>query len=221
MGRGSIGLNDHLSDYLFASQPPEHPVLTTLRNLTGELPNGRMQISPEQGHFLALLIKLTGARKTLEIGTFTGYSALAVALALPSDGQIIACDVSEEWTSIARDHWRQAGVDGKIRLQIGPAKETLAQLEQDGAAGSFDFSFIDANKDDYDAYYEHSLRLIRPGGLIAFDNTLFGGRVADSAISDPNTDALRAINAKLADDERVDRVILPVGDGMTLARRRH
>lgn len=220
MSRGSIGLTDHLNAYLVASEPPEHPVLARLRDLTGNLPQGGMQIAPEQGHLLAFLVHLTATKRALEIGTFTGYSALTVALALPADGTLVALDVSKEWTDIARRHWIDAGVADKIELRLGPALVTLATLEQELAAASFDFAFIDADKDNYDAYYETALRLVRIGGLIVFDNMLQRGRVADPQQTDANTAAIRSLNAKIAADERVDRVLLPVGDGMTLVRRR-
>jgi len=205
---------------LIENEPPEHPTLTLLRDLTGKLSQGRMQIAPEQGHLLSFLVRLTGARRALEIGTFTGYSALTVALALPADGRLIALDVSEEWTSIARLHWAKAGVADKVELRLGPALETLGVLEHEGLDASFDFAFIDANKEDYDAYYESALRLVRVGGLIVFDNMLQRGKVADLEARESSTVAIRTLNAKIAADERVDRVLLPVGDGMTLVRRR-
>jgi predicted O-methyltransferase YrrM len=169
---------------------------------------------------LALLIHLIGARRALEIGTFTGYSALAVAAALPEDGKLVACDVSEKWTSIARRYWEEAGLSQRIELHLGPATETLAQLLRNGAAGSFDFAFIDADKTNYDAYYETCLQLLRPGGLIALDNVLWGGAVANSSAHDPDTAALRALNMKIRDDTRVESCLLTVGDGVMLARKR-
>jgi predicted O-methyltransferase YrrM len=183
------------------------------------MPGAQMQVAPEQGHLLAFLAKLVGAKNTLEIGTFTGYSALAVALALPKNGHLIACDVNEAWTSIGRQHWEKAGVAGKIELRLGPALDTLKDLKREGWASGFDFAFIDAAKSEYDAYYESALRLVRKGGIIAIDNMLWGGAVADPKVKDADTRALRALNAKIAGDRRVDAVLLPVGDGMVLARR--
>jgi predicted O-methyltransferase YrrM len=177
-----------------------------------------MQIAREQGHFLAFLIRLIGARRVLELGTFTGYSALAMALALPSDGKVVTCDVSESWAVIGRPYWERAGVSSMIDLKIAPAIETLSQFEHNGDA--FDVIFIDADKEAYDSYYEIGLRLVRPGGLIIFDNMFRLGRVADPADTDPNPVAIRKLNAKIASDERVDRVLLSVADGMTLVRRR-
>jgi predicted O-methyltransferase YrrM len=219
MSRGSIGLDKALNDYIVKAHAPEHPVLTKLRARTAKLPMAGMQIAAEQGHFLAFLVRLIGARLTLEIGTFTGYSALAVALALPKDGTVVALDVSEEWTAIARTHWQEAGVEKKIDLRLAPALESLAVLEAKGAAGTFDFAFIDAHKPEYDGYYEACLRLVRPDGLIAFDNMLQGGDVADRGEKGAGVTAIRALNAKIARDSRVDAVLLPVGDGMTLARK--
>ena len=219
MSRGSIGLSSLLNDYVVEAHAAEHPVLASLRESTGRMRNAGMQIAPEQGHFLAFLIKLMGARRTLEVGTFTGYSALATALALPEDGTMVACDVSEEWTVIAREHWNKAGVADKIDLRIGPALETLAALLEDGQGDSFDFAFIDADKPEYDGYYEACLRLVRVGGLIVFDNMLQAGHIVDPSWSEPGVESIRALNAKLVVDDRIDAVLLPVGDGMTLARR--
>jgi predicted O-methyltransferase YrrM len=206
--------------YLQSKQPPEHPELATLREVTRAMPRGRMQIAPEQGHFLALIARLIGARRTLEIGTFTGYSALAVALALPPDGRVITCDISEEWVGVGRPFWRRAGVADKIEVRVGPAIVTLAQLERDGAAGSFDLAFIDADKENMDGYYEGALRLVRPGGLIILDNMFQAGRVIDPDNNERRANVVRDLNSKIAADERVDRVLVPIGDGMTLARRR-
>ncbi len=179
-----------------------------------------MQIAPEQGQFMALLIQLIGATKTLEIGVFTGYSSLCVALALPPTGKIVACDVSEEYTAIARRYWQKAGVTDKIDLRLAPALETLDQLLASGQAETFDFAFIDADKENYDHYYERSLQLVRPGGLIAIDNVLWFGQVADPQVQDNNTLALRALNDKLHHDERVTLSLVPIGDGLTLALKR-
>jgi caffeoyl-CoA O-methyltransferase len=198
----------------------EAPVLARLREETAKQPSATMQISPDQGQFMALLAELIGARHCLEIGTFTGYSTLAVALALPADGQIIACDINQDTTATARRYWAEAGVDHKIDLRLAPAMETLDGLMAAGAAGRFDFAFIDANKEDYDRYYEAVLNLIRPGGLIAIDNVLWGGSVADPEKQDEDTRAIRALNAKLKDDERISLSLVTIGDGLTLARKR-
>ncbi len=219
MSRGSIGLSSVLNDYVVQAHSPEHPVAAKLREATGRMRNAGMQIAPEQGHFLAFLVRLIGARRALEVGTFTGYSALVTALALADGGTLVACDVSEEWTGIGREHWQEAGVAEKIDLRIAPALETLAALLDDGQAGTFDIAFIDADKPEYDDYYEACLRLVRVGGLIVFDNMLQGGNIIDPSRSEPGVEAIRALNAKLAVDDRIDVVLLPVGDGMTLARR--
>jgi predicted O-methyltransferase YrrM len=220
MSKHSIGLEGRLGAYLVAHEPPEHPVLAEIRAVTASMPNAMMQIAPEQGAMLAFLARTIGARMALEVGTFTGYSALAVALALPADGRLVACDVSEEWTSIGRPYWKKAGVAERIELRLGPAAETLAGLEREGRAGRFDFAFIDADKSGYDGYYEAALRLVRRGGLIVFDNMLQDGEVADPAVSSRHVTAIRALNDKIAADERVDRVLVPIGDGMTFVRIR-
>jgi predicted O-methyltransferase YrrM len=219
MSRGSIGLDDRLNDYVVKSHPPEHPVLAELRALTGRMANGQMQIAPEEGHFLAFLIHLIGARDTLEVGTFTGYSALAVALALPPKGRVTACDVSEEWTSIGRKFWEKAGVSGKIDLRLGPAIGTLQKLAEEGPAERFDFAFLDAEKTEYDDYYELTLPLLRKGGLVVLDNMLRDGGVADPKVQDRGTKAVRALNKKIAGDKRVEAVLLPLADGVTVARK--
>jgi len=195
----------------------EPPLLQRLRDETASLPQAMMQISPDQGQFMALLIHLLDARRTLEIGVFTGYSSLSVALALPDDGHVIACDVNEEWTSIARRYWREAGVEKKIDLRLRPALETLDDLIAAGEGGRFDFAFIDADKGNYANYFERALVLVRPGGLIAIDNVLWYGRVIDPAADDPDTRAIRAFNEKLHTDDRVWVSLLPVRDGLTLA----
>jgi caffeoyl-CoA O-methyltransferase len=179
-----------------------------------------MQVAPEEGAFLAMLVQLTGARRCVEVGTFTGYSTTAIALALPDDGRLECCDVSEEWTTIARRAWVEAGVDHKIRLEIAPATQTLDRLVAEDGESTYDFAFIDADKSGYDAYYERCLRLVRPGGLIAVDNVLWGGRVVDDAVDDEDTSAIRALNDKIVADDRVSMVLLPVADGITLARVR-
>lgn len=213
-------IDDRLYAYLLAHEPPEHEHLQALRERTQQMPDGRMQITPEQGHLLALLVRLMGARCVLEIGTFTGYSAMAMALAMPIGGRLVACDISEEWTGIARTYWQRSGVADKIDLRLAPALDTLAQLERQSGADQFDLAFIDADKPGYDAYYEAALRLVRPGGLILLDNMLRRGRVADPNETDADTVALQRLNTKIAGDERVDRVLLPIASGMTLARRR-
>jgi predicted O-methyltransferase YrrM len=222
MSNRTIQVTDALYDYILSVSSREPEVLARLRRETAERTGDRfrMQISPEQGQFMWLLARMLGARKTLEVGVFTGYSSLVVALALPDDGRIVACDVSEEWTSIARRYWQEAGVAHKIDLTLAPALETLDRLGDAGEAGTFDFAFIDADKGNYDGYYERALVLLRPGGLIAVDNTLWSGRVADPSVDDPDTTAIRAFNAKLHGDTRVDLSMLPMGDGLTLARKR-
>jgi predicted O-methyltransferase YrrM len=219
MSTRTLTLDDDLYRYLLDVSLREHPVMMQLRAVTREHAHANMQISPEQGQFMALLVNLAGARRTLEIGVFTGYSALAVALALPADGRIIACDVNEDYTAVARDFWKKAGVDHKIDLHLAPAIDTLDALIADGQAGCFDFAFIDADKTGYDAYYERCLTLLRRGGLIVIDNVLWGGSVARPA-EDEDTAAIQALNRKLRDDERIDLSMLPVGDGLTLARKR-
>jgi caffeoyl-CoA O-methyltransferase len=198
----------------------EHPVLAELREETAKLPQAVMQIGADQGQFMALLARLTGAKRCLEVGVFTGYSSLSVALALPEDGNIIALDVSEEWTAIARRYWKKAGVEKKIDLRLGPALGTLDKLISLRQSGDFDFAFIDADKGNYLGYYERCLELVRAGGLIAVDNTLWSGDVADPANQKPDTVSLRAFNDALHHDERIDLALLPVGDGLTLARKR-
>ena len=216
----TLSMTDALYDYLLAVSSREPEILRRLREETARLPNAGMQIGPEQGQFMALLVQLLGARRTLEVGVFTGYSSLAVALALPPSGRIVACDVSEEWTAIARRYWAEAGVAGKIELRLGPAVETLDALLADGQADGFDFAFIDADKENYDNYYERALRLVRPGGLIAIDNVLWSGHVADPEAQGESLAAIRALNAKLHGDERVTLSLVPIGDGLTLALRR-
>jgi predicted O-methyltransferase YrrM len=219
MSNRSLNLDDHLYEYLLSVSVREHPVLAELREATRNHPRAGMQISLEQGQFMALLIKLIGARRTLEIGVFTGYSSLVTALALPRDGNIVACDISAEYTDIGRVHWEKAGVADKIDLRLAPALETLDALIAEGRSDTFDFAFIDADKTGYDGYYERCLQLLRTGGLIAIDNVLWRGDVAHPA-QDDDTAALQALNSKLHDDERIDFSMLPIGDGLSLARKR-
>ena len=213
-------LPEALERYLFDVLSPRTEPQERLRQLTQAHPRASMQIGPDQGLLLGLLVRLLGARRVVEVGTFTGYSALAMAMALPPDGRIVCCDISEEYTSIARRYWKEAGVADRIDLRLGPAVETLTRLLAAEGNGSQDLAFIDADKSRYDDYYEACLQLIRPGGLIAIDNVLWSGRVADPAVTDADTVALRALNLKIRDDARVDAVVLTVGDGLTLARRK-
>jgi predicted O-methyltransferase YrrM len=215
-----MGLSEAVRAYLITDGLREHPVLERVRLETASMPNAGMQVAAEEGALLAMLVRLLGARQVLEIGTFTGYSSTAMALALPADGRIVCCDLSTEWTDVARTAWTDAGVAGRVDLRIGPAVDTLDELLAAGQESAFDLAFIDADKPSYDAYYERCLRLLRPGGVIAIDNVLWSGRVADPSVHDESTDAIRALNAKVAGDERVDPVIVPVGDGLTLARKR-
>ncbi len=220
MSRQTLTLNDALYDYLLGVSLREPPLLARLREETAALPGSAMQISPEQGQFMALLAELVGARRVLEVGTFTGYSALVLALTLPADGRIVTCDVDEDMTAIARRYWAKAGVADKIDLRLGPAVDTLDALLADGGAGTFDFAFVDADKQNYDAYYERGLALLRHGGLMVIDNVLWSGAVADPERQDTDTRAIRALNAKLHGDQRVSLSLLPVSDGITLARKR-
>jgi len=215
-----LQITDELHRYLVDHSVREPDVLARLRTTTASLPQAQMQIGPEQGQLMALLAKLVGAKRCIEVGVFTGYSSLAVALALPQDGRILACDVSEKWTAIARRFWREAGVEHKIELKLQPAVRTLEELLAAGETGRYDFAFVDADKPAYDTYYELLLKLLRPGGLMALDNTLWSGTVADPDEREPNAVALRALNEKLHRDERIDLSLLPVGDGLTLARKR-
>ena len=219
MNTRTITLDEHTYEYLVEHSVREHPVLADLREATRTHKHAGMQIAPDQAQFMALLAKLVGARKTIEIGVFTGYSSLAIALALPPDGKILACDISDEYTRVARTYWARAGVTDKIDLVLAPAAETLAARVARGETASYDFAFIDADKTGYDRYYELCLTLLRPGGLICVDNVLWSGAVARAA-DDADTKALQAFNDKVFKDERVDVAMVPVGDGVTLARKR-
>ncbi|MFN7930661.1 MAG: class I SAM-dependent methyltransferase [Blastocatellia bacterium] len=217
MRTGFLALNEPLYDYLLNTSLREPSLLAQLREETALLPHGGMQIPREQGQFMELLLRLMGARKTLEVGVFTGYSSLCTALALPDDGRVIACDVSEEYTNIARRYWAAAGVSHKIDLRLAPALETLDSLLAEGQAETFDFAFIDADKTNYLHYYERALQLVRTGGLIAIDNTLWYGKVADQSVQDADTVAIRALNAALHHDTRILLSQTTIGDGVTLA----
>jgi len=215
----TLPLNEALYEYLLSVSLRETDLQRRLRTETALDPMARMLSAPEQGQFMALLVRLIGARRCLEIGVYTGYSTLWVAQALPDDGRLVACDTSAEWTAIARRYWEEAGVSGRIELHLAPALDTLEALLVDGAGGSFDFVFIDADKGNYRNYYEHSLQLLRTGGLIAIDNTLWSGSVADPDNMDPDTVAIRALNAFIHTDRRVEMSLLPVADGLTLVRK--
>ncbi|MEH6460654.1 class I SAM-dependent methyltransferase [Chitinimonas sp. JJ19] len=219
MSNRSLNLDDTLYQYLLDHSLREHPAQLGLREATRSHQAAGMQISPEQGQFMALLVKLLGVQRAIEIGVFTGYSALSVALALPDDGYLLACDISDDYTRIGKPFWRDAGVSHKIDLQLAPALDTLDQRLSAGEAGQYDFAFIDADKVSYDAYYERCLQLLRPGGLIAIDNVLWSGAVAQPS-QEPDTQALQALNRKLHSDTRIDLSMLPLGDGLTLARKR-
>ena len=219
MSNKTLPLDESLYEYLLAVSLREPEVLRQLRAETALDSMSRMQTAPEQGQFMALLVQLMGARKCLEVGVYTGYSALCIALALPPDGSLVACDVSEEWTAVARRYWDAAGVADRIDLRLAPALQTLDRLLESGQAGSFDFAFIDADKENYRNYYERSLRLLRSGGLVAIDNTLWSGDVADPEKQDAETTAIRELNAFVHQDSRVNMSLLPVADGLTLAMK--
>lgn len=220
MSRSTINLTPELHDYLLSVTIREPEVFKELRKETGTMEMARMQISPEQGQFMHLLVKLMNAKCTLEIGTFTGYSALWTALALPDYGTVVACDVNEEWTNIAKRYWKKAGLDEKIDLHIDPAEKTLQKFVDAGQEGQYDFAFIDADKTGYDTYYELCMKLVRSGGLIIFDNVLRGGRVIDDEANDDSTIAIRKLNEKLHKDDRIDLSMVPISDGLTLALKR-
>jgi len=216
----TLNLDDALYQYLLDVSLRETPLLKRLRDETQALPMARWQVAPEQGQFLALLVKLTGARRLLEVGTFTGYSALCMAAALPADGSLMCCDIPGDYNAIARRYWQEAGLAGRIDLRLAPALETLAELERQGQGGQFDLVFIDADKANYPSYLEHALRLLRVGGLAVFDNTLWSGRVLETSPESADTRAIQALNLALKEDVRVDLSLLPLGDGLTLCRKR-
>lgn len=221
MGKKTLNLSDDLYDYLLKVSLRDNTIHKELRDETNTLEMSRMQISADQGQFMQLLLKLINAKRVIEIGTFTGYSALLMAEVLPDDGELVACDISEEWTDMGKHFWKEAGVDHKITLLLAPAIDTLEKrLLADGQAGSFDAAFIDADKQNLKPYYENCLKLIRPGGLIMLDNVLWGGSVIDPEQMDDNTRAIREMNEFLTNDERVDISLVPIGDGLTLARKR-
>lgn len=220
MSNETITVTPELNEYIRRMSLREHPVLREAREKTASHPASRMQISPEQGQLMALLVRMMGARRCIEVGVFTGYSSLAVALALPDDGRILACDINQEWTRMAGRFWEKAGVAHKIDLRLAPARETLDELNAAGQSGSYDFAFIDADKENYWIYYEATLQLLRHGGLIAVDNTLWDGTVIDDTVQDADTVSIRRFNERLAKDQRVAVSIVPIGDGLTLALKR-
>ena len=220
MTNQTIPMTEQLHTYLLAHSLRETPLQQELREVTAKLEMRRMQIAPEQGQFMALLVELIGAKRILEVGTFTGYSALSIAQAMPAEGQLLCCDVSEDWTRIAQAFWQRAGVDDRIELRLAPALETLDQLRAGGADGTFDMAFVDADKANYPLYLERCLALLRPGGLLMFDNTLWSGAVADPQNTQDDTVAIRRLNDMLLRDERVTISLVPIGDGLTLARKR-
>lgn len=220
MANRTLEVSQALYDYLVSATLREHETAQRLREETARMAERACQISPDQGQFMGLLVELLGGRKALEIGTFTGYSALCVALHLPENGKLVACDINAEWTSIAHRFWKEAGVAHKIDLRIAPALETLGLMLSNGDKGTFDFAFIDADKLNYDAYYEAALQLLRPGGLITIDNVLWAGQVADPSDQTAETIAIRALNEKIRNDSRVSCSLVPIGDGLMLARKR-
>lgn len=220
MSNRTLGLDERLYDYLLAVSVSESPLLRELREETAALPEARMQIAPEQGQMLRLLVELVGARRALEVGVFTGYSSLCMVSALPADGYLLACDVSEPYTSVARRYWQRAGVESRVDLRLGPALQTLDGRLAEGEADSYDFAFIDADKENYRGYYERALRLLRSGGLLAVDNALWGGSVADPTDESNSTNAIRELNQWVHADSRVSSSLVPIGDGMLLAIKR-
>jgi predicted O-methyltransferase YrrM len=220
MSNRTLTIDERIYDYLLSISVKEPALLGRLREETAQDPLANMQIAPEQGRFMALLVELLGVRHAIEIGTYTGYSALCIAMAMPSDGHLICCDTSEQWTAVARRYFVEASVADRIELKIAPALTTLDDLLAKGQMGAFDFAFIDADKENYENYFERCLALARPGGLIAVDNTLWGGSVADPENQEPSTQAIRRFNEKLYNDERVSLSLVPIGDGLTLARKK-
>ncbi len=219
MSRSTLSLTDELREYILGVSLREHPLLEALRKETAEHPDAKMQISPDQGQFMAILLRLIQARSVLEIGTFTGYSALAMTLALPPDGHLVACDISEDFTAIARRYWSEAGVADRISLHLAPASDTLTELIAQGKANSFDAAFIDADKESYDLYYERSLALVRPGGLIMIDNVLRGGDVVNPTAESEATQSIQMLNKKLHQDSRIHLTLVPIGDGLALIQK--
>lgn len=219
MSNRTLSIDDRVYDYLLSVSLKESDLLTQLREETAGIEFSEMQIAPEQGQFMALLVKLMGARRALEIGTFTGYSSVVIASALPEDGELVCCDDSEEWTSMARKYWQQAGLEDRINFKLGDASRTLQAMIDEGREGTFDFIFIDADKQNYPLYYELSLKLLRAGGLIAVDNTLWSGDVADPGNDEPGTRAIRRFNEMLRHDERVEISLVTIGDGLTLVHK--
>ncbi|MFL2771564.1 MAG: class I SAM-dependent methyltransferase [Rhodospirillaceae bacterium] len=220
MSTSSIGLNESVGDYVQKFGVREDRDQKLLREVTASHPYSRMQISPEQGQFMALLIEILDAKRCLEVGVFTGYSAMTVAKAMGPAGKVIALDISEDFTAIAREHWRSAGIEAQIDLRLGPAIDTLEEMLEAGEQNTFDFAFIDADKGNYLAYYEAALQLIRPGGIIGIDNVLWDGSVADPSNIEADTESIRSLNEKLATDQCVTVSMIPIGDGLTLARKR-
>lgn len=220
MSKQTLQLDDELYRYLLTMGSRETELLKRLREETARVPMSRMQIAPEQGAFMSLLVKITGARKCLEVGTFTGYSALCLASAMPADGHLYCCDVDANWTSIAQRYWQDAGITGRITLTLAPAAETLQKLLDAGHGRSFDLIFLDADKVNYDTYYELALKLLRSGGLLLVDNVLWSGRVLGHLVTDDDTRAIKSLNQKIQQDQRVDMAMLPLADGLTIARKR-
>ena len=219
MGNRTLSIDDRVYDYLLSVSLKESDLLAQLRMETAGIEFSEMQIAPEQGQFMAMLVKLMGARRALEIGTFTGYSSVVIATALPEDGELVCCDDSEEWTSMARKYWQQAGLEDRINFKLGDASKTLQAMIDEGREGTFDFIFIDADKQNYPLYYELSLKLLRAGGLIAVDNTLWSGDVADPGNDEPGTRAIRRFNEMLKQDQRVEISLVTIGDGLTLVHK--
>lgn len=220
MANQTLFLTEELYNYMLSMSLRDSEIFRRLREETSRDPMAKMQTSPEQGQFMSLLVRMIGATRALEVGVYTGYSSLCVALALPPEGTLVACDVSEEWTSVARRYWEEAGVSSKIQLYLAPALETMDKLLKDGQAGRFDFAFIDADKGNYEGYYERALKLLRKGGLMVIDNVFWSGRVTDPQTTDSDTLAIQALNEKLLEDKRVELSMLPLGDGLTLLLKR-